>query len=246
MSALKAATLKCIAQGLKFPLGTMDRVSELQLLRGFIESLRPDCVLDVGANRGQFAGELRGIGFRGRIISFEPLASEYEALATVFARDPLWRGQQVALGSRQESLEMVIPGLTVLSSLLSPNFKSRNVRTQRVEVVRLDQLLPSILPDWKSQRLFLKMDTQGYDLEVFRGAAGVLERVVGLQSELSVRPIYHGMPHYLEALRCYEEAGFELHNLSTVSRSEDDGLIEMNCCMRKGDGPTVRPPQAIA
>jgi len=233
MSVLKTATLKCVAHGMKFPVGAMDRIAELQLLCDLVERLRPDCVLDVGANRGQFASELRGIAYRGRIISFEPLDSEFQALSAAFADDPLWQGQNLALGSRSDNLEMVIPGLTVLGSLLSPNFESRSVRTQRVNVARLDAVLPALLPDWQNQRLFLKMDTQGYDLEVFRGAAGILDRVVGLQSELSVRPIYHGMPHYLQALGCYEDAGFSLFNLSAVSRSAEDGLIEMNCFMQR-------------
>lgn len=84
------------------------------------------------------------------------------------------------------------------------------------------------------------MDTQGYDLEVFRGASGCMEHICGVQSELSLRPLYKGMPHYLEALAAYEAAGFELFNLSVVTRLGDGALVELNCFMRLGlPGATV-------
>ena len=77
------------------------------------------------------------------------------------------------------------------------------------------------------------MDTQGYDVEVFRGASGCIADVQGIQSELSVQPMYVGMPHYLEALTIYEAAGFDLYNLSVVNRMRDGGLLELNCFMKR-------------
>ena len=77
------------------------------------------------------------------------------------------------------------------------------------------------------------MDTQGYDVEVFRGASGCIGDVRGLQSELSVQPMYQGMPHYVEALDVYRTAGFDLHNLSVVNRTADGGFVELNCFMRR-------------
>lgn len=80
------------------------------------------------------------------------------------------------------------------------------------------------------------MDTQGFDLEVFKGSSRCLETglIVGLQSEISIQPMYKDMPHYLETLQLYETAGFELFNLSAVTRGDDDNeLIEMNCFMRR-------------
>ena len=102
-----------------------------------------------------------------------------------------------------------------------------------VDVRRLDGLLPALLRNLPSPRLFLKMDTQGYDLEVFRGAKNCLNWIVGLQSEISVIPLYTGMPHYLESLREYEEHGFHLHHLAVVNRTINQDLLELNCYMRR-------------
>jgi len=235
MTFLKSAAIKYVSSGMRFPRDAVERVSELQSMRELTMRLDIDCVIDVGANRGQFSHELRGVGYRRQIISFEPLGSEFEALSQGFAGDAEWQGQRCALGSAAARLEMTIPGLTVLGSLLQPNFKSRNSRVEQVDVMRLDEVLPRLLPDWKTRRIYLKMDTQGYDLEVFRGAEGILGSVVGLQSELSVRPLYEGMPHYLEALSTYEQGGYELHNLTVVSRDDQNAVIEMNCYMRRRD-----------
>lgn len=84
-------------------------------------------------------------------------------------------------------------------------------------------------------RTFLKLDTQGYDLRVFEGAAGCINWVRGLETELSVRPRYEGMPGYLEALSAYGESGFELSHLSVVARGPEDELCELNCFMRRGN-----------
>ncbi len=61
-----------------------------------------NCVLDVGANRGQFAERLRRLGYRGWIVSFEPVPEAYQRLSHRFRNDERWRGFQIALGDRDE------------------------------------------------------------------------------------------------------------------------------------------------
>jgi FkbM family methyltransferase len=232
-NVMKSIALWGIARDLQLPYAHLERMSELTYLRQLLEQLKIDCVLDVGANVGQFASELRGIGYRGQIVSFEPIASVFAALKGRFANDPQWRGFHMALGSAEQSMTITIPKLTVLSSLLEPNVSEPGARRETVVVTRLDQVLPGLQRELGVSRVFLKMDTQGYDLEVFRGASGCVDRIQGIQSELSVQPLYKNMPHYLESLQAYELAGFELYNLSVVNRVETGGLFELNCFMRR-------------
>jgi FkbM family methyltransferase len=232
---VKEFVLWSISKGLHLPQPPIDRVSELVFLRELLGQLEIDCVLDVGANRGQFAGELRKIGYAGPIISFEPVSTEFRAMQEKFRKDSKWRGHQIALGSTDESRSINIPNLTVLSSFLESITAEQNCRTETIEIRRLDGLLPSILADLDVSRVYLKMDTQGFDLEVFKGASGCVEKIQGIQSELSVQPLYKNMPRYLEALQIYEDAGFDLYNLSVVNRTDTGGLLELNCFMRRSE-----------
>jgi FkbM family methyltransferase len=230
---MKRAALRVISTSLKLPIRQVEKVSELYFVRKIFDELMIDCVLDVGANQGQFSTALRGIGFKGLIVSFEPIRREFIAMQDRFRRDSNWRGHQIALGSQDGVGELAIPNLTVLSSFLNPSQDDGVLGKERVSVRRLDGLWNSELADIHDRRIFLKMDTQGFDLEVFRGASGCIDKIIGLASELSIRPIYKEMPHYLDALQTYEAAGFSLYNLAVESRIGNGGLQEMNCFMRR-------------
>jgi FkbM family methyltransferase len=246
MSIAKSFAMWSISKGLQLPQAQLERVSELSFLRRLLEQLHVDCVLDVGANRGQFAKELRGIGYNGTLVSFEPISSEFQAMKQDFEGDTHWRGYQIALGSRPGMMAISIPKLTVMSSLLEATDGGGDARKETIEVRRLDHVLPDLVKSLGATRVFLKMDTQGYDLEVFRGASGCLDLIHGIQSELSVQPLYKNMPHYLEALDVYESAGFDLYNLSVVNRIADGGLLELNCFMRRAEKASARQPAASA
>lgn len=109
-------------------------------MKHVLELMDINCVLDVGANRGQFAHDLRDIGYRGYIVSFEPVISEFESLSESFAADPNWRGFPFALGEQSSTCLMnVVPKLTVLSSLLTL-VQPYAVERRPVEIKRLDEM----------------------------------------------------------------------------------------------------------
>lgn len=76
------------------------------------------------------------------------------------------------------------------------------------------------------------MDTQGFDLEVVKGARNCIGKILGLQSELEVRRMYEGTPGYLEALAFYSDLGFALKDFYTVASDGNDlSAVEVNCIM---------------
>jgi hypothetical protein len=104
------------------------------LLRHILEKLSINCVLDVGANRGQFGTLLRGIDYTGWIISFEPIRASYEVLKTVAAKREPWRVFQCALGATNERREINVAEETVFSSFLTPRKESQiRFPTNRLE-----------------------------------------------------------------------------------------------------------------
>ena len=210
-------------------------------LAGLLAHYRVDCVLDVGANKGQYARVLRRAGYRGQIVSFEPVPDVFAALERAAANDDRWSVHQMALGRSDGTTAMhVVPG--TMSSVLAPSEygtgryqQLRQVTEVEVPVRRLDGLLDS-LPEVQDRRLFLKMDTQGYDLEAFAGLGDRVDQVVGLQSEMALLTIYDEMPRLPEALQTYEQAGFAVTGFYPVTREwRTWRVLEFDCVMVRAD-----------
>lgn len=197
-----------------------------------------NCVIDVGAHEGQFARRLRAGGYDGRIVSFEPAPGPLAELERAASADPEWTVRRVALGREDGVAAMnVVPG--TLSSILPPTKfgagrypKLREAEQVEVEVRRLDGLLDEVLAGIAEPRPYLKLDTQGYDLDVFAGLGDEVRRFVGMQSELALMEIYRGMPRMAEALATFEAAGFEIAAMYPVSRQTKTArVLEFDCVM---------------
>jgi FkbM family methyltransferase len=177
-------------------------------------------VLDVGANTGQFGKLLRVAGYAGRIVSFEPLSTARKQLAAAVRNDRLWEvAEQMAIGDEETEIELHIAGNSVSSSLLSmlPAHAdaapaSVYVGSETVRVRKLDGAAASYLS--ADAVVFLKIDTQGYEDRVLRGARAVLERATGLQMELSLVPLYEGQRSSEDLLVEMRATGFELWAMS--------------------------------
>jgi hypothetical protein len=97
-----------------------------------------------------------------------------------------------------------------------------------VKVERLDRILPRLRHAYGFARPFLKIDTQGFDLEVFRGAAGIHTTLVGVQSEIAIRRLYENVPTWTDVINEYTSADFELVGLFPVNPRERL-LVECDC-----------------
>jgi FkbM family methyltransferase len=175
-------------------------------------------VLDVGANAGQYAGRLRAAGYDGRIVSFEPLSTAYRALSAAAAGDSRWETRKLALGEQDGSAEINVAANSWSSSLLDMGPRhlesapeSAYVGTETVETARLESLFRELARD--GERVFLKLDVQGYEMYVLRGADPVLDRVDGVQAEMSIVPMYEGDSSWRELVDWLEERGFRLAGL---------------------------------
>jgi FkbM family methyltransferase len=210
-------------------------------LPALFEMYGVNCVIDVGAHEGEYAKRLRDGGYGGRIVSFEPVPRAFAKLERVAAADSDWHVHPLALGREEGVTTMnAVPG--TLSSLRPPTeFGARRYRRLQdpepveVQVRRLDAMLDEVLQGLERPRPYLKLDTQGFDLDVFMGTGDRISEFVGMQSELALMQIYEGMPRLPEALGTYEEAGFDVAAMYPVSRQGKTGrVLEFDCVMVRG------------
>ena len=183
--------------------------------RSVLERYGISVVVDVGANTGQFGRTVRAEGYRGRIVSFEPVADAFDELARRAARDPAWDCRRLALGDRDGVAEIHVAGNSVSSSLLTVLDRhvaaapgSRTARTESVPIACLDSVAGEVLP--VAGAAYLKLDVQGAELAVLRGAEANLARVAAIEAELSLVPLYEGQPLFAEVVRRLDAAGFAL------------------------------------
>src|SRR5262249_27256720 len=112
---------------------------------------------------------------------------------------------------------------------------NRTAQTIVVTTKRLADVFPQLQKQFGFQRPFLKLDTQGFDPAVLRGAEGVLSNFVGFQSELAIRRIYEDAVDYREVLTFYESLGFDLSALVPNNAGHFPALVEIDCIMVRRD-----------
>ncbi len=164
--------------------------------RRLMSSWRIDVVLDVGANAGQFAHHLRSdLGFEGRICSFEPLSVPFRRLQSLVGKDPNWQAFNFALGDVEGMATINVAANSESSSMLemlplhmeaAP--ESRFVGTEDVEIRMLDAIFHNLCHP--GEGVYLKIDAQGFEGRVLRGADRCLPKIDTVQVEMSLTPLY--------------------------------------------------------
>jgi FkbM family methyltransferase len=205
-------------------------------LKEILDVYRIDCVLDVGANQGQFRDFAVKAGWSGPVVSFEPVSEYCDEIRKRASGN--WSCHQYALGNENGTQRITVFNAPGFASLREPDLVAmdtlitRDVRQERVEAVeirRLSDVLDRVAPG--ARRILLKTDTQGYDLEVFRGAKEVLDRIFALWAEVSFLPIYRNAPSFFEALSEYSGSGFAVSGMFPVCHDKELRAIEFDCAL---------------
>jgi len=202
-------------------------------------------VVDVGANRGQWAGHLRETGYAGPLVSLEPGAAAYELLAERAAADPMWQTFHLALGAGPAELPLHVAGAGGVASSLLPMLplhyetapRSRPRADETVTVTSLSDFLAR--NDIDAASIYLKLDVQGFEMEVLRGCGVVdLQRIVAVEVELSHQPLYEGQALIDAVLGHLYAEGFYLashepiwvHPASAVCLQSDAIFVRRDPC----------------
>lgn len=188
---------------------------EKQLIT-LLKFLNIDIVFDVGANEGQFGKNIRKQKYQGKIISFEPLTSARKKLLEFANNDSNWYvHEQCAIGDIKGKLNINISKNSVSSSILPINAKHTDaekdsvyVNQEIVTVYKLDDIVNDYIDS--DSKLFLKIDTQGYEKEVINGSEKLLKKTKGVMCELSLVPLYEGQCLWREIVDILDKHGFAL------------------------------------
>jgi FkbM family methyltransferase len=194
-----------------------------------------ELTLDVGAHAGEYGRGLRACGYRGQIVSFEPVRRQFERLTAAAAGDDAWECQNRAAGARAETATINVSGNDGFSSSLLAMKRaheqavgeSRYEGTETIEVVSLDEALADRMQ--AQPRSYLKIDTQGYEHQVLAGTARTLQHCLAVELELSLTPLYEGQLLIGEMIELMRGHGFHPTHLEQEFTDPHSGeLLQVN------------------
>jgi len=221
-------------------------------LRRWLDRACIDLVIDVGGNVGQFASALRHIGYRGDMLSFEPIPDAFTTLSHRMRGDKRWRGMPIAIGD-----EIGAQTLNIMDETLYSSFRSRVTQnTNDSDTVRERLLVPvrtleSIIDEMnlasRLPRTFVKSDTQGYAMAVLRGLGNYINQVRLIQCEVSSIPLYHDSPFMTEIIDFLHQHHFHSVSFAPVNgeavRPVEFDYLCVNAASGDGGFPVpVNPP----
>lgn len=218
-----------------------DLVRSEPRLIDFLKSRNINLVLDVGANVGQFGLSLRDAGFRGEILSFEPIKSVFSKLEKTAQGDKKWQVRNLALGAATGRAAINVSEDTVFSSLLQQTAAAQEYysparveRSEEIEVATLDE----IFQPFQAQNAFLKIDTQGFERQVLDGGMASLKFIKGAQLELPIVHFYESTWSFAEAVEYMRERNFVLSQVKPTNFLAVDpvSVVEVDCVFRRSDG----------
>ena len=180
-----------------------------------------DLILDVGANSGQTYESFRWAGFKGPICSFEPNPEMFKQLAKQPGEQ--WQRLPYALSSLTGQAEFFITDNDNSNGLQAPLLEKLKVKSKiNVQTYRLDELWSR--ENFSARNVFLKIDTEGHDMEVVKGASGILDRIHLIMMETSPLPRYQGEPPFSVVVNNMNDMGFLICRVEKIISSPGVGM----------------------
>jgi FkbM family methyltransferase len=194
-----------------------------------------DVLFDVGANTGQYSRFIRSLGYKGRIVSFEPIPEAFNKLREKMEKDSEWKAINTAIGNFNGEIALNISANSYSSSVLEilpTHIKSapESVYVDKINVPICT--IDSIIDENRSpeNNLFVKVDTQGFEHQVFEGCFNSLDKISGFQMELSIVPLYKGETLMQEMIELLRSKGYTLKLIEGGHMNYETGeLLQVEC-----------------
>lgn len=198
---------------------------------GWFREIGIKTVMDIGANTGQFANEIREILPDVFIYSFEPLKDCYEALSKSHVNDKKFKAYNMALGNQNGKTTIHRSSYSPSSSLrtMADNHKRLYPHTagstdEIIEIRRLDDI-NELNPAKLEKEILVKMDVQGFEDKVIDGGKKFLENVKVVMTEISFIPLYDGQPLFANIYKMLTDLGFKYAGSIHQKREKKNGRM---------------------
>ena len=173
---------------------------------------------------------MRDIGYKKKIVSFEPLNAAYALLSKNAKKDKLWEVHHYALGDKEESVKINVAANSMSSSLLEmlPSHiksapESEYMGHEDIQVKTLDSIFSIVAS--QTDTVYLKIDTQGFEEKVLKGAENSLKLIDAIQLEMSLKPLYRDEPLFDEMYRFMYHKGYRLIALESGFTDKKTGEL---------------------
>lgn len=183
----------------------------------FLDFVQPDAIFDVGANIGMSAQSYLNKGFQSTIYSFEPVSHLFEKLKQEAIKTPNWKAINIGIGDKKEQLKIhVSGGHGGASSFLKMTEDLKRIAPDqevvRDELVNIDTL-ENFYRDNKmtSEQIFLKIDVQGFEMKVLKGAIGIMDKILAIKIETSIVKQYENESDIFEILPYLLKMGYSMY-----------------------------------
>ena len=199
-----------------------------------LEELKVSYVFDIGANVGQFGLDMRRHGFKGSIISYEPVRETFGILTKTVIRYQPWKVFQLGLGATESEGTINVSGnsglsssMLVMKSLHLDNFpNAATVSQEKISISTIDKQLKIL--GLQPKEIMLKLDVQGFESEVIKGAADSLSKIPLCFLEVSISPLYEGEIALLPILNELAQYGHEVIEVFRGIKARDGRLLQID------------------
>lgn len=235
VSSLRAVLRTVGIDSRRFP----SQMEDFDQLKYFFSDV--ETVIDVGAAQGQFGKKCRGYGYEGRLVSFEPILNSYTTLSAVSSRDKNWTAWRLALSSGDGEQIMHVASNSGHSSSLRKMLPTHALAAPEVTVVRTEKVTATSLDSFVKReydenvlgRIALKIDAQGEELEILKGAKNTLPGCKSVLLEMSLTPLYEAASNWREMISYMESAGYSMVGVIPGFTSKSGEMLQFDGVFRR-------------
>ena len=186
-------------------------------------------VLDIGANVGQFAKEIREKIPHAQVYSFEPLKECFDKLNEKMKTDENFKSFNFALGNTEKEMEMHKSAYTPSSSLLQmsethktlfPHTKEHS--EEKIKIKKLDDVAKNLNLE---KEILIKVDVQGFEDKVLAGGENTFRKAKVAIIETSFVELYDGQPLFDDIYEKLKSLGFKYSGSLQQKLNKHTGAI---------------------